>query len=103
MDTDYLTPMAYDCLRLAYDAADVLRAEIGAACRQYKNEDEYLQGILEDLKGIVEDPEDYLDSWNLLDETDAGVFVERVRALVEHIEKTIATRLADRGTPDWEM
>ncbi len=41
MDTDYLTPMAYDCIRLADDATDVLRSEIGAACSQYP-EDEAL-------------------------------------------------------------
>ena len=103
MDTDYLTPMAYECLHLAYDAADVLRTDIGVVCRQYSTEDEYLRGILQDLREIVKDPEDYLDSWNLLDETEVCLFAERVRTLVEHIEKTIGTPLADRGAPDWEM
>jgi len=56
MDTDYLTPMAYDCIRLAGDATDVLKSEIGAACCQYRGEDEYLQGILADVKEIEEDP-----------------------------------------------
>jgi len=39
MDTDYLTEMAYDCIRLAMDATDVLKIELGAACKQYRTEE----------------------------------------------------------------
>ncbi len=39
MDTDYLTPMAYECIRLADEATDVLKSTIGAACSKYGDED----------------------------------------------------------------
>jgi hypothetical protein len=77
MDTSYLTPMAYDCICLADDATDVLKSELGAACSQYQGEDSYLHGILLDVKNIEEDPEEYFDTWNLLDQTDMIVFLDQ--------------------------
>lgn len=103
MDTDYLTPMAYDCIRLADESTDVLKSEIGAACSQYQSEDEYLQGILTDVKEIEEDPEDYLDWWNLLEQIDITEFRKRIQVLHEHIEKTIKTPIAERGEPEFNL
>lgn len=103
MDTNYLTPMAYDCIRLADDATDVLKSELGAACTQYRSEDDYLAGILGDVKEIELDPEDYLDWWNLLDQTDVSSFLKRIRLLREHIENTIATPIAARGEPEFKL
>jgi hypothetical protein len=45
-------------------------------------------------------PEDYLDSWCMLEETDVPEFRVKMRALCEHIEKTLATPMAERGEPD---
>ncbi len=101
MDTDYLTPMAYDCMRYANDANDVLKSELGAACSEFKTEDEYLQGILGRVKEIEQDPEGYLDWWNLLDQTDINVFKKKIQMLRKHIHKTIETPLKDRGKPRW--
>lgn len=101
MDTDYLTPMAYDCIRLADDATDVLKSELGAACSRYRGEDAYLVGILADVKEIEEDPEAYLDWWNLLEQTDSTEFRSKIRVLREHIEKTIKPPIAGRGEPEF--
>ena len=101
MDTDYLTQKAYDCIRLANDATDVLKSELGAACGKYRTEDEYLKGILKDVRAIEKDPHGYLDYWNLLEETDIRAFKGKVMILREHIEKTIATPLKERGEPEW--
>lgn len=103
MDTDYLTPMAYEGIRLANDATDVLKSEIGAACSQYSDEEAYLAGILADVKEIEEDPEDYLDWWNLLDETDLDEFLAKIRTLRMHIEKTMKTPIAERGEPEFKL
>lgn len=103
MDTDYLTPMAYDCIRLADDAIDVLKSEIAAACSQYRSEDEYLQGIFADVKEIEEDPEEYLDWWNLLEQTDIPEFISKIRVLRQHIEKAIKTPIAERGEPEFKL
>ena len=98
-----MTPMAYDCIRLADDATDVLKSEIGAACSQYRSEDEYLQGILADVKEIEEDPEEYLDWWNLLEQTDIPEFISKIRVLRQHIEKVIKTPIAERGEPEFKL
>ena len=95
--------MAYDCIRLADDATDVLKSEIGAACSQYRSEDEYLQGILADVKEIEEDPEEYLDWWNLLEQTDIPEFISKIRVLRQHIEKVIKTPIAERGEPEFKL
>ncbi|MDP8237616.1 MAG: hypothetical protein P9X24_00875 [Candidatus Hatepunaea meridiana] len=101
MDTDYLTTMAYNCLRYANDASDILKSELGAACSDYKTEDEYLDGILKDIKEIEMYPEEYLDWWNLLEQMDVKMFVKKIRIMREHIEKTITTPRDERGKPEW--
>ncbi|MFT5124445.1 MAG: hypothetical protein ACI9QL_003896 [Candidatus Omnitrophota bacterium] len=98
MDTDFLTPMARDCIRLANEAIDTLSSELGAACSQYHSEDDYLRGILDDVKEIEEDPREYLDWWNVLDKTDIAAFQDHIRILRNHIDNTIHTPLQERGT-----
>ena len=93
--------MAYDCIRLANDASDVLKSELGVACSEYRTEDDYLRGILKDVREIEEDPREYLDGWNLLEQTDMRTFKRKVKMLREHIEKAIATPLKERGEPEW--
>lgn len=102
MDTDYLTPMAYATLSLGYEACEPLRAEIGAAAAEFKTEDGFLHGISKLMEDILRDPEDYLDSWNLLDEVDQGAFSERVRRVQDHIAATLKTAHADRGKPPFD-
>ena len=99
MDTDYLTPMAYDCIGLADNAADTLKSELAAACGQYRTEDDYLRGILADVREIESDPFEYLDWWNMVEETDIPVFQEKIGVLRRHIEKTLRTPIAERGEP----
>lgn len=53
MDTDDLTSMAYQCILYASEATDVIKAEFGAACSEFKTEDEYLLGLLNDLSSSL--------------------------------------------------
>ena len=103
MDTDYLTPMAYEVLSLANEASDVLKSELGAMCSHSSSEDDYLQKILAVVKEIECNPKDYLDWWNLLDETDSVVFAEKIKSLHIHIEKTLNTTIEKRGKPEFEL
>lgn len=101
MDTDELTPLAYDCIILANEATDVLKTELGSMCSRYRSEDEYLGGILEHVREIEDDPREYLDWWNLLEQTNIRTFKQKLKVLREHIEKTMATPLKERGVPPW--
>ena len=74
MDTDCLTPMAYETITLAHDVHDVLRSEIGAAASGCNTEEEFLQGVKKHLQDILSAPRDYLDFWNYLDTVDLSRF-----------------------------
>ena len=96
MDTDDLSEMTYESIGLAGEASGCLRAELGAACSRYQNEDDYLRGILAHVRKIARAPQNYIEEWDLGEDVD---FAARVRALREHIEKTLALPLAERGKP----
>jgi len=102
MDTNQLTPMAYEIIWLANDASHFLKSELGAACSDFHKEDDYLIGILTYIKEIEAAPIDYLDSWNIAEQTDIRKFKQKIKALRNHIEKSIATPLEKRGTPEWQ-
>ena len=101
MDTDQLTPMVYGCLRLAADASDCLKTELGAACSEFRDEDEYLVGMLEYVTEIEADPESFLDEWDLADDMDLRSFRQKLRVLREYIQETITTPIGQRGKTEW--
>ena len=102
MDTDDLTEMAYETLAQAYAVCDVLRVEIGASAASCKTEEEFLRGTLEFLDAILEDPEEYLESWNLLAETNAQSFVRGIGVVRHHVSATLNTPIGQRGKPPFE-
>ena len=102
MDTDDLTPMAYETLSRAFEFCDVLRAEIGASAAEFRTEDDLLRGTRRYLTEILADPEGYLDSWNLLDDTDLKVFVKGVKGVRAHVTTTLKTPRNQRGKPPFE-
>ena len=63
MDTDDLTEMAYQMIRIAGDVSEYLRCDIAVRSRDYQDEDSYLKGILSFLHEIIQNPEEYLESW----------------------------------------
>jgi hypothetical protein len=56
---------------------------------------------LKHVKEIEKDPKEYLDGWNLLDETDIKAFKQKIKILREHIEKTLTTPIKKRGRTRW--
>ena len=101
MDTDDLTEMAYACIVSANEITDILKSELGAACSQFKTENEYLKEILKHVEDIENDPKDYLDDWNLLDEIDIKVFKKKIGELRRQIQETIKTPQNSRGKIGW--
>lgn len=99
MDTDNLSALAYETISRAGEVLDVLRAEIGASALEYRTEDEFLKGTMRWLDEILDDPREYLDSWNYLDTVDEKGFVSGVLDLKSHIQKTMTIPLASRGDP----
>jgi hypothetical protein len=99
MDTDYLTPMAYEIIVRANAILDVLKTEIGVSCARYDTEDSFLKGTLRFIDRKIRDPESYLDFWNYLDELDIDQFKENLEALKKFIINVIDTPLSERGEP----
>ena len=102
MDTDYLTPLAYEIIVKANAILDVLKTEIGASCARYDTEDSFLNGTLKFVDRKIRDPESYLDFWNYLDEIDIIQFKNDLGELKEFIIKVIDTPLSERGDPPFK-
>jgi len=99
LDTDDLTKMAYRTIILADETTDILKCELGVLCGKCRTEDEYLSMTLEYLAELDEEPEEYLDSWGLLDDTDVRTFVDKLDNLRQHVDITLQTPYEKRGKP----
>jgi len=102
MDTDYLTPMAYEVIVKANEILDVLRTDIGVSCAKYDNEEFFLKGTLEFIDRKIANPERYLDFWNYLDEIDIDQFKKELVDLKRFIVEVIDTPLPERGEPPFK-
>ena len=98
MDTDYLTRDAYQVLiGHSGDISGYLRAEIGSAAGRYPDEDSYLNAIHHFVSEIYQNPHEYLDQRNLLDEVDAVEFGTLLVELAREIMGVIETPFDRRG------
>lgn len=97
MDTGDLTDMAYYSLIIADEITDYLKADLGVLSSKYKNEDEYLNGMLKFINKIKESPEDYIDYWGLWGEIDISYFKFFLEKLTKHIIVTLETPIRQRG------
>lgn len=96
MDTDDLTPMAYEIIIRAEEVLDVLRSEIGASAYDKKTEDEFLLGVQRHLRGILRSASSYLENWNYLEEVEIKTFRAGVKSLLTFVEQTISTPYPER-------
>ena len=102
MDTDYLTPMAYEIIIKANAILGVLKTEIGASCARYETEDSFLKGTLQFIDRKIKDPESYLDFWNYLDEIDIIQFKDDLEDLKKFTINVIDTLSSERGEPPFK-
>lgn len=94
--------MAYQAVVRADEATDVLKCELGVLCGRFETEDEFLAGVLKYLAKLADAPEEYLDCWGLLDDTDPSAFAGKLDAVRRHVEATLRTPYAERGKPPFE-
>ena len=97
MDTDDLTEMAYESIIIANVITDFLKCDLGVRSKDYKDENAYLNGTLKFVRKIKNDPEGYLDYWNLWEELDLTSFKKGIAFLEKHILKTLKTPIEQRG------
>ena len=103
MDTDEFSEMAYDIIVRAARTSDTLKAELGALSSRYKSENEWLRGASRHLKKIINNPQEYVDYWNLEEEED--IMSDRIKKasedLLQRIDRVLMTTLHERGTSRW--
>ena len=91
MDTDDLTEMAYGSIIIANGITGFLKCDLGVRSKDYEDENAYLNGILKFIRRIKNDPEDYLDYWDLMGELELDSFEKGIEELEKYIIKTIET------------
>jgi hypothetical protein len=103
MDTDEFSEMAYAIIVRAANISDTLKAELGALSGRYKSEDEWLRGVQGHLQEIMDDPQSYVDYWNLQEHE--GITPDEIKKLTEDlrqkIDKLLLKPLGERGLRDW--
>ena len=103
MDTDEFSEMAYDIIVRAARTSDTLKAELGALSGRYKSENEWLRGVSRHLKKIINDPQEYVDYWNL--EEEEGIMSDKIKKasedLLQRIDKVLMMPLTKRGLGEW--
>jgi hypothetical protein len=97
MDTNDLTLMAHEMLDLADSIDRTVLLEIASICHNFDEEDKYLHEAVKCLEDIIDDPDDFLDFWNLEDEFHPSVLKARVRDVVIYAKKVLVTPKAKRG------
>ena len=96
MDTDDLSEMAWEIIARAAQVSDTLKVDLGARCSRYSIEDDWLRGVLKFLQKVVEDPDDYVDYWNL--EEEEGVTAAMLREISTNLSRRAKETLAKLPT-----
>jgi hypothetical protein len=99
MDTDELSEKAWGIIVQAAQVSDTLKVELGALSGRYQNEDDWLRGVQQFLRKIVEDPGGYVDYWNLEEEEGVtAIMVSEIAVeLLSLTDETLAKSLTQRS------
>ena len=81
MDTDELSEEAYEILRAARRINEFLWVELGASSKRYKDEEEYLNGMLLLIQKIKDDSERFQDMWLMEEPIDEESLVSLERTI----------------------
>jgi|GEM_PF-817942 len=101
VDTNSLTEYARKILWLANEFSEELCTELGASAKLYDKEEQFLQGALGFIDEILDDSEDYLDFWNILETTVLKEFQTKVQSLREQIVTVSDIPIESRGPLGW--
>ena len=96
MDTDDLSSMAYDSLRIAEQITHSFTIDLGAMSGQFADEDLYLHNMLKLVRQTKDHPAQYIQYWDLASELSAGTLRNGMTKLEEHLIRTLATPRKDR-------
>lgn len=103
MDTDDFSEMAYTLIVRASLVSDTLKVELGALSRDYSNEEEWLRGVQEYCREILDSPDEFVDFWNLEEEegVTAAKISELALELCEKADDVLSVPFNKRGGIEW--
>jgi hypothetical protein len=87
VDTDDLSEKAYDIIVHAAKVCDTLKAELGALSLGCENEGNWLESVLNRLLKIAEDPDEYVEYWNL--EEEEGIDASQIKKLALDLSRYV--------------
>ena len=97
MDTNDLTEKAYKILHISESINHIITVELGCLCGNFVDENSYLNEVMEFISYIKEDPEEYIDDWDLWDEITPKKLLESVLRLENYVKTVIDTPIKKRG------
>ncbi len=87
MDTDDLSEKAYSIIVHAARVCETLKAELGALSFECENEDTWIRGVQNFLRKVVEDPDEYVEYWNL--EEEEGIDASQIKKLALNLSRQV--------------
>ena len=87
MDTDDLSDKAYGIIVHAARVCDTLKAELGALSSNCENEGKWLESVQNHLMTIVDDPDEYVEYWNL--EEEEGIDASQIKKLALDLSRQV--------------
>jgi hypothetical protein len=78
MDTSDLTVKAYEVLNISEETNHLITVYIGAMCSRFSNENDFLEAVSELINSIKDNPEDFIDNWDLADEVNDSIVTYRL-------------------------
>jgi len=92
MDTDNLSEKAYGIIVHAAQVSDTLKADLGARSLRYASEDDWLRGVQKLIQKIIQEPDEYMDYWNL--EEEEGVTASQIQEIAGYLYRRADETLA---------
>ena len=98
MDTNDLTVKAYEVLNISEETNHLITVHIGAMCSRFSNENDFLEAVSELINSIKDNPEDFIDNWDLADEVNIASLHTGLSKLQNYVFKIIQTPFENRGS-----
>ena len=95
MDTNDLTAKAYEILEFSEEVHHLITVHIGAMCSRFSDENEFLEAVNKFINSIKDNPEDFIDHWDLT--VEVASFQTGLSALQNLIVKIIEIPIEKRG------
>ena len=100
MDTDDLSQETFEIIKKAGVVNEYLRLELGVMARNYKNENDYLNGVKKHMKDTLKNPARMEFEW-LLEPSDFDETAERIIELLSFTDSVIEIPFESRSFIEW--